>query len=223
MLGHVRMERSIGKQSINPGGNAAVLARVTQNFSLAALALLAAMLTPIAFCEESTVSLLDQLRGEAPQAVSGNPAAESIVPGNAWLIGLIPGRPLGEIGLRLGGVWLADTNGLISGGAQPGKWSWNSALIVGADLDAEKLVGWTGASFGIQFLQFNGEDTNSQAGSVQGYNSLPGPPPLDRSELYQSGTGRAFLMTGSSFASARWCQPLILTTSPVPCPPKTSG
>ena len=91
-----------------------------------------------------------------------------------------------EIGLRLGGVWLADTNGLISGGAQPGKWSWNSALIVGADFDAGKThrLG-TGASFGIQFLQFNGEDTNGQAGSVQGYNSLPGPPPLERSELYQ--------------------------------------
>ena len=141
------------------------------------------MLPPLAFCEEP--SSLDQLRGEPPAAVSGNPAAESIVPGNAWLIGLMPGKPLDKIGLRLGGVWLADTNGLISGGVQPGKWSWNSALIVGADLDAGKLVGWKGASFGIQFLQFNGEDTNGQAGSVQGYNSLPGPPPLDRSELYQ--------------------------------------
>jgi porin len=34
-------------------------------------------------------------------------------------------------------------------------------------------------------LQFDGQPTNQQAGSVQGYNSLPGPPPLDRSELYQ--------------------------------------
>jgi carbohydrate-selective porin OprB len=44
-------------------------------------------------------------------------------------------------GLRLGGVWLADSNGLFSGGAKPGKSSWNSALIVGANLDAEKLIG----------------------------------------------------------------------------------
>jgi porin len=58
-------------------------------------------------------------------------------------------------------------------------------LIVGLNLDAEKTFGWKGASFGIEFLQFNGEDTNGQAGSVQGYNSLPGPAPLDRSELYQ--------------------------------------
>ena len=34
-------------------------------------------------------------------------------------------------------------------------------------------------------MQFNGQDTNGQAGSVQGYNGLPGLPPLDRSELYQ--------------------------------------
>ncbi|HEY5954317.1 MAG TPA: carbohydrate porin [Terrimicrobiaceae bacterium] len=149
------------------------------------IALLAATLPQFARCEEAAGSFLDQLRGRPAAAISGNPAAENNLPGNAWLIGLIPGKPLDTIGLRLGGVWLADTNGLISGGAQPGKWSWNSALIVGADVDAEKLVGWKGASFGIQFLQFNGENTNAQAGSVQGYNSLPGPPPLDRSELYQ--------------------------------------
>lgn len=34
-------------------------------------------------------------------------------------------------------------------------------------------------------MQFNGQDANGQAGSVQGYNSLPGPEPLNRSELYQ--------------------------------------
>jgi porin len=78
-----------------------------------------------------------------------------------------------------------DPNGLLSGGAQPGKWSWNSALIIGANLDAEELLNWKGASFGVQFLQFNGQETNGQAGSVQGYNSLPGHQPLNRSELYQ--------------------------------------
>ncbi|MBV8213189.1 MAG: carbohydrate porin [Verrucomicrobia bacterium] len=56
---------------------------------------------------------------------------------------------------------------------------------MGANLDAEKLLAWKGASFGIQFLRFDGQDTNDQAGSVQGYNSLPGPKPLDRSELYE--------------------------------------
>lgn len=121
--------------------------------------------------------------GTAPEAISGNPVAESDLPGSG-LIGQLLGIPE-DTGLRLGGVWLADANGLLSGGAQPGKWSFNSALIVGANLDAGKAIGWKGAEFGIQFLQFNGGDTNGQAGSLQGYNSLTGPPPFDRSELYQ--------------------------------------
>lgn len=39
--------------------------------------------------------------------------------------------------------------------------------------------------FGTEFLQFNGQPTNEDAGVVQGYNSLPGPPPLNRSQLFQ--------------------------------------
>lgn len=131
---------------------------------------------------EESISFLDQLKGQTPAAISGNPAAADNMPGTG-----LAGRLLhvDESGLRMGGVWMADSNGLLSGGVEPGKWSWNSALIVGANLNAEKLVGWKGASFGIQFLQFNGEPTNRQAGSVQGYNSLPGPLPLNRSELYE--------------------------------------
>jgi porin len=132
---------------------------------------------------EGGVSLLDQIRGHSPASITGNPAAVDAMPGTG-LAGQLLHIPEWT-GLRIGGVWLADTNGLISGGAQPGKWSWNSALIVGANLDAETLIGWKGASFGIQFLQFDGQNTNGQAGSVQGYNSLPGPNPLHRSELYQ--------------------------------------
>lgn len=147
----------------------------------AAAALLAG--GPGALAEEASIPWLDQLRGHVPAAISGNPAAESDLTGSG-----VAGRTMRLpewTGLRLGGVWLADTNGLLSGGEQPGKWSWNSTLIVGANLDAETLIGWKGASFGIQFLQFNGEKTNQQAGSVQGYNSLPGAEPLNRSELYQ--------------------------------------
>jgi carbohydrate-selective porin OprB len=134
---------------------------------------------PPAPSEVSEVSSGDK----ALAAITGNPAAENQLPGTG-LAGRLIHLPE-DSGLRLGGLWLADTNGLLSGGAQPGKWSWNSALIIGANLDAEKLLNWKGASFGVQFLQFNGQDTNGQAGSVQGYNSLPGSKPLNRSELYQ--------------------------------------
>jgi carbohydrate-selective porin OprB len=119
---------------------------------------------------EPGVSFSDQLGGKAPDSITGNPAAENELPGTA-LAGRLLHLPE-DSGLRLGGLWLVDTNGLISGGAQPGKWSWNSALIIGANFDAEKLLDWKGASFGIQFLQFNGQNTNGQAGSVQGYKRM---------------------------------------------------
>jgi porin len=152
----------------------------------AALLCLASPLQAVRSAEaptEPAVSSPDQVGGKALTSITGNPAAENQLPGTGFA-----GRMLhlpDDSGLRLGGLWLVDTNGLLSGGAQPGRWSWNSALIIGANLDAEKLLNWKGASFGIQFLQFNGQNTNGQAGSVQGYNSLPGAKPLDRSELYQ--------------------------------------
>ena len=122
---------------------------------------------------------------EKVTSVSGNPAATDFgITGTGWL-----GRTLGlkdEWGVKLGGVWLADTNVLVAGGAQPGGWTNNQALIIGLNVDAEKLVGWRGASFGFQFLQFNGGETNEQAGSIAGYNSIVGLPPLNRSELLEA-------------------------------------
>jgi porin len=148
----------------------------------AAFICLASFLTS-ARCAEPLGSTEVSSGDKALAAITGNPAAENQLPGTGLAARLI--HLPEDSGLRLGGLWLADTNGLLSGGAQPGKWSWNSALIIGANLDAEKLLNWKGASFGVQFLQFNGQNTNGQAGSVQGYNSLPGAPPLNRSELYQ--------------------------------------
>jgi porin len=83
-------------------------------------------------------------------------------------------------------MWLADTNVLVAGGAQPGGWTNNQALVLGLNVQAEKLVGWRGASFGVQFLQFNGGDTNEQAGSIAGYNSIVSLPPLNRTELLEA-------------------------------------
>ena len=115
------------------------------------------------------------------EGISSNPGAVDQIAGTGQA-----GEWLGfkkDSGVFLGGVWAADTNCLMSGGEQPGSWSWNSLLIVNLDLDFEKLVGWKGGKFGVNFLQFDGEPANERAGSVQNYNSLPGPPPLHRSEL----------------------------------------
>lgn len=122
------------------------------------------------------------LQSEKP-AISGNPGAVDFMVGNGFLQSLTPLKP--RAGVSFGGIWLGDYNIVMSGGAQPGMSSWNSLLIVSALVDASELVGWKGADFGIQFLQFNGQNTNGQAGSVQGYNGLQGVPPLARSELYQ--------------------------------------
>ncbi|MEO8206859.1 MAG: carbohydrate porin [Chthoniobacterales bacterium] len=118
--------------------------------------------------------------------ISANPGAINQMTGTGQLGNLITERiGIKDKGIFIGGVWVGDANYLISGGENPGSWSFNSLLIASLGIDAEKLVGWKGGRFGIEFLQFDGQNTNAQAGSVQGYNSLPGPAPLQRSELYQ--------------------------------------
>jgi len=115
--------------------------------------------------------------------ISGNPGAVNTTTGTGWL-----GREIGipaDTGVSLGGVWVGDANWIMSGGANPGNVTFNSLLIADLHVDLEKAIGLKGASIGSEFLQFNGQPTNAEAGSVQGYNSLPGPPPLNRSELYQ--------------------------------------
>jgi porin len=117
-------------------------------------------------------------------AVSGNPAATTYSTGTGWL-----GRTLGipdEWGIKLGGLWLADTNLVAAGGAQPGGWTSNSALFGSLAIDAEKLVQWRGASFGVAILQLNGANTNGEAGSVTGYNGIVGHTPFERTELYEA-------------------------------------
>ena len=120
---------------------------------------------------------------DSSYGISGNPGAVNITTGNGDL-----GRWLGISecsGVKLGGMWLGDYNYLMSGNEQHRRWTGNSSLIFDLFIDLEQAFGWCGSSFGAEFLQFNGQATNADAGIVQGYNSLPGSPPLNRSELYQ--------------------------------------
>lgn len=123
---------------------------------------------------------------ETSYGISGNPGAVNILTGTGelgrWM------RIPEDSGFRLGGLWMGDYNALISGGTKAHhsrRWTGNSSLILDLYVNLEKAIRWKGASFGAEFLQFNGQPTNQDAGSVQGYNSLPGDPPLNRSELYQ--------------------------------------
>lgn len=121
-------------------------------------------------------------------SISSNPAAVDSVTGTGAAQQYI--EKLFDIkndyGIRVGGAWVGDTNDLFAGGIPDAKqWTSNSSLLLGILGDTEKLFGLPGGTFGAEFLQFNGQATNEQAGTVQGYNSLPGSEPLNRSELYQ--------------------------------------
>ncbi len=123
---------------------------------------------------------------ESSYGISGNPGAVNILIGTGELGNLL--QIPKTSGFRLGGLYMADTNALMSGGngSHGGRvWTSNSVLILDLSIDMDKAFGWKGAFFGSEFLQFNGQSTNADAGVVQGYNSLPGDPPLNRSELYQ--------------------------------------
>lgn len=119
---------------------------------------------------------------ESTYGISGNPGAVEIVVGTGELGNLL--QIPKSTGIRLGGYWIGDTNPLLSG-VDGSRLTSNSLLILDLSIDLEKAIRWRGGFFGVEFLQYNGQPTNRDAGVVQGYNSLPGAPPLNRSELYQ--------------------------------------
>jgi porin len=128
-------------------------------------------------------SVWDWISANSPNAISGDPGAVNVKPG----LGLL-GRVLGfgpDSGVFIGALWSGDADYLFGGGVHPRSWDLNSLVVVGLDLDFEKLIGLPGSEFGATFLQFDGQASNADAGVVTGYDGLTGPPPLDRSELYQ--------------------------------------
>ncbi|NBS34471.1 MAG: hypothetical protein EBS82_01310 [Methylocystaceae bacterium] len=117
------------------------------------------------------------------EAVSGNPVFTKFDPGTGLL-----GRELRipeDWGVRLGGISLADTNKIFLGGMKPGAFSSNNTLILGVVINTEKKIGWKGADIGVNFLQFNGQNTNGYAGTLPGYNSDSPLAPFNRTELYE--------------------------------------
>lgn len=126
------------------------------------------------------LSLSNKVEGSP---ISSNPGAENIETGTGAL-----GEKLGisrDSGVRLGALVIEDLNYLFAGGLRPKKWSGNSLLFLNLSLDTEQAGWWEGGKFAIEYFQLNGRQTNKEAGTVQGYNSLIGTPPLDRSSLYQ--------------------------------------
>ncbi len=129
------------------------------------------------------------LPGNEP--TSSNPGAVTVITGTGAL-GEKVFRFKPDSGMRLGGLWIPDYNYLLSGGLKPHRGGGNNLLQLSLYLETEKLHLWKEGSFYFEFLQFNGSQVNSDAGTVQGYNSLPALPPLNRSELYQAWLHQVF-------------------------------
>ena len=124
----------------------------------------------------------DQGASRGSQPIPSNPAAVNIIAGTGAL-----GRALGldpDSGVRLGGFWIGDSSNVFSGGRAAG-WGLNSVTVADLNFDFDKMVGWRGGSFGIQYLNFVGQPTNNLAGAFPGFDSLEAGPPLSRNQLYQ--------------------------------------
>jgi porin len=116
-------------------------------------------------------------------AIAANPAAVNIVTGSGVLAQKL-GLP-SDSGVFLGGAWVGNGNYLFSGGESPGRASFNNLFVANLTLDLARLAHIPGAQFDVEFLNFAGQPSNREAGTVTGYNGLTGQPPLTRSELYE--------------------------------------
>jgi porin len=128
-------------------------------------------------------SVLSRLVSLGPeQALSGNPAAVNVRTGLGLLSSL---TGLDKLGVFVGGLWVGNSDYVLTGGTDQHSWNFNSLLVVDGQLDTSVALGLPGGTFGVSYLRFNGQPSNSAAGSVIGYDGLTQTPPLVRDELYQ--------------------------------------
>lgn len=136
--------------------------------------------------EQKTGSLAQSAPSGAAHAhylLGANPIASGGVTGTG-LLGHWLGIPESS-GVRVGGMMLLDGNWLASGGVRSNSVSGNFLLGLGASIDTAKAFHIPGGQIGVEFLEFRGQNTNGEAGSVQMYNDLPTASPLGRQELHQ--------------------------------------
>jgi porin len=139
-------------------------------------------------CIANTVAASPVAAHDSNSSISANPAAVNIVPGSGTLQRYLEKKLdiKNNHGIYINGLLISDANNLFSGGIpNANSLTSNNLFILGLTVDTKKLINWDGGLFGVQFLQFNGQATNQQAGTIQGYNSLPAGAPFNRSELYQ--------------------------------------
>jgi len=99
-----------------------------------------------------------------------------------------------DTGFSLEGLWILDTNQLLSGGNPcTDKGTINNLLQLELLFEPGKVSDWKGALFAVEFLQLNGAQTNGNAYLVQGFEGLIQTSPLSRSCLYQYWYRQKFL------------------------------
>jgi len=123
------------------------------------------------------------LSGIAPgEGISGNPGAVNVKVG-LGLVSKLTG--LDKLGIFFGGLWVGDGDYLLGGGIKPRSWNFNSLLILDLQVDSDLALRLPGGTFGVSYLRFNGQPSNSAAGVITGYDGLTQAPPLVRDELYE--------------------------------------
>lgn len=124
---------------------------------------------------------------EHQSSISSNPAAVNVGTGSGVLQQYLEKKLdiHDNHGITVQGAWIGDTNRLFQGGIpQAEQNTLNSVGLLSLSLDTEKFNKWHGGVFNVQLLQENAQNTNAQAGVIQGYNSLPDTAPFNRTELY---------------------------------------
>lgn len=95
-------------------------------------------------------------------------------------LGLSPDSPI-----KIGGIFDAGGNWLASGGLKPDSTAGDFVLGLGADVDMERLFRIPGAELLASFLDYQGANSNGQAGSVQLYDNLAPAAEFHRLQLYE--------------------------------------
>lgn len=100
------------------------------------------------------------------------------------LFKLVTGKE-NNTGFTLEGLWILDSNQLITGGKPcTKKGTINNLFQLELLFDSGKAKKWKGGLFAIEYLQLNGAATNHNAGLVQGFEGLIQSSPLSRTNLY---------------------------------------
>jgi porin len=156
-----------------------------------------------------------------PIGIGGNPGAVNATTGTAelekYLLDLAGIKD--DHGVRIGGLWIGNTNWLMSGGAEPGKVSWDSLFIADLLVDMEKLTGWwKGALFGASFYDSMGSEQTSRRGVFKAIMVCREPNRSIARSFTSSGFDRSCSMENSLFVLANPCRALTLANVLRPVP-----